>query len=122
MVALYLAFTLAMLTALAHSYLSERLFLRPLRAEVAGNGVFSGDVPRKLAVAMFHLPSLCWAGMAISMLLLEPASGGYRATLQIYAGIYAISGIGNFWAVGRPHPGGVMLLSSSVLILAALYL
>jgi hypothetical protein len=122
MAALYLAVTLAMVTALAHSYLSERLFLRPLRAQAAEQGVLSGEVAKKLTVAMFHLPSLCWAGIAVSMLLLEPGSGGYRATLQIYAGIYAISGVGNFWAVGKPHPGGLLLLSTSALILAALYL
>jgi len=122
MTALHFAFALTMLTAAAHSYLSERVFLRPLRAETTGVGVFSGRTAKKLAVAMFHLPSLCWGGMAISLLLLEPGSGGYRGTLQIYAVIYALSGIGNFWAVGKPHPGGVMLLASSALILVALYL
>ncbi len=121
MTALYLAFALTMFTAAAHSYLSERLFLGPLRVETAEAGVFAGRTAKKLAIAMFHLPSLCWGGMAVSMLLLEPGSGGYRGTLQIYAGIYTLSGIGNFWAVGRPHPGGVMLIASSMLILAALY-
>ena len=47
--------------------------------------------------------------MAASLLLLDPAGGGYRETLLIYAGLYAISGVGNFWAVGKPHPGGVLL-------------
>ncbi len=121
MTALYLASGLALITAAGHSYLSERLFLAPLRAETTEGSVFSEDVAKKLAVAMFHLASLCWVGMAVSMLLLEPASGGYRATLHIYAAIYAISGLGNFWAVGKPHPGGVLLLSASVLILVALY-
>lgn len=122
MAALYLASALALLTAAAHSFLSERILLRPLRAETTVGTVFSDESPKKLATAMFHLPSLCWVGMAISMLLLEPASGGYRETLHIYAGIYAVSGVGNFWAVGRPHPGGVLLLSTSALILAALYI
>jgi len=121
MTTLYLAFVLALLTAAGHSVLTERMFLRPLRAETAAGSVFSGDAPKKLATAMFHFPSLCWVGMAASMLLLEPASGGYRETLLIYAGIYAVSGVGNFWAAGRPHPGGVMLLAASALILTALH-
>ncbi len=121
MVLLYLASALALLTAAGHSVLSERLLLRPLRAEAAGVGVFAGETPKKLASAMFHLPSLCWVGMGISMLLLEPASGGYRETLYIYAGIYAVSGVGNFWAVGRPHPGGILLIATSLLIVAALH-
>ena len=121
MAALYLAFVLVMLTAVGHSVLSERLFLRPLRSETVPGSVFSAGTPQKLATAMFHLPSVCWAAMAISMLLLEPSAGGYRATLQVYAAVYAISGVGNFWAVGRPHPGGVLLLSASSLILVSLF-
>jgi hypothetical protein len=108
--------------AIGHSVLSEQVFLRPLRAETATGSVFSGDVPKKLATAMFHFPSLCWVGLAGSMLALDPARGGYRETLYIYAGIYAVSGFANFWAVGRLHPGGVLLLSTSALILASLHL
>lgn len=121
MTTLYLASGLAMLAVAGHSYLSERLFLRPLRSETLEGSVFSGEAPKRLTAAMFHMASLCWASMAISMLLLEPASGAYRPTLQIYAGVYAISGLGNFWAVGKLHPGGVLLLSTSLLILVALY-
>ena len=121
MTTLYLASGLAMMAAAGHSILSERLFLRPLRSETLEGSVFSTDVSRKLVAAMFHLASVCWASMAVSMLLLEPGSGGYAATLCIYAAVYAISGLGNFWAVGKPHPGGLLLLSASVLILAALY-
>jgi hypothetical protein len=120
MTALYLASGLALLAAVGHSYLSERLFLVPLRAETLEGSVFSGAVPKKLAVAMFHLASLCWASMAIGLLLLEPGTGGYRDALLIYAVVYAISAIGNFWAVGKPHPGGVLLLAASGSILAAL--
>jgi hypothetical protein len=120
MTTLHLACLLALLTAIGHSVLSERMFLRPLRVQADG-GVFAGESPKKLATAMFHFPSLCWIAMGVSMLLLEPASGGYRETLQIYAGLYAVSGLGNFWAVGRPHPGGVLLLATSALILVALH-
>jgi len=119
--ALYLASGLAMIAAVGHSYLSERLVLRPLRNETLQGSVFSEAVAKKLASAMFHLASLCWAGMAISMLLLEPSGVESRATLHIYATIYAVSGLGNFWATGRPHPGGVVLLAAAALILVALH-
>jgi hypothetical protein len=113
-------FSSALRTALGHSYLPERFFLRPLRAESEIVGAFSGDVAKKLGFAMFHLASVCWVGMAASMLLLEPAGAGYRQTLQIYAAVFALSGLGNFWAVGKPHFGDVLLLSTSGLILIAL--
>lgn len=121
MTSLTLASGLAILTAMAHSYLSERLVLRPLRREAVEGSVLSFEVAKRLAAAMFHLASLCWVGMAVSLLLLDSDAGGYRGTLLIFAGIYAVSGIGNFWAVRRPHPGGIMLLSTSALILGTLY-
>lgn len=116
-----LAAALALIAAVGHSYLSERLFLRPLRADPAATGVLGNPVARRLVVGMFHLASVCWAGMAVSMLLLDPQASGHRATLQIYAAIYALSGLGNFWAVGGPHPGGILILSSAALILLSLY-
>ena len=100
-------FVLAVLTAVSHSVLSERIFLRPLRAEPNSDTVFSGAAPRRLATAMFHLPSLCWVTMAASMLVLHPGTAGYRTALHLFAGVFAISALGNFWAVGRPHPGWV---------------
>jgi hypothetical protein len=121
MTALHLAAGLAIAAAAGHSFLSERLFLGPLRRETTPDGVFATDGAKRLAVAMFHLASLCWIGMAVSMLMLDPGAPGYRAALGVYAGIYAISGLGNFWAVGRPHPGGVILLLTSALILAVIY-
>ena len=122
MTALTLACGLALLAAAGHSFLSERLFLMPLRSEAIEGSVFSTDVAKRLAVAMFHLASLCWVSMALSLLVLEPGAEGYEATLGLYAAVYAISGLGNFWAVRRPHPGGVLLLATSALILAALHL
>jgi hypothetical protein len=118
---LHFASGLAVLAAVGHSTLSERLFLRPLRKETGGDGVFSGDVQKKLATAMFHMASLCWVTLAASMLLLEPGSGGYRITLHLFAAVFAISGLGNFWAVGKPHVGGVVLLAASLLVMADLY-
>jgi len=122
MTALGVAAGLALFAALAHSYLSERIFLAPLRAEQVAGSVFSGAAPKRLVVAMFHLPSLCWASMAISLLVLEPAGSGYRETLLLFAAVYALSGIGNFWALGKVHPGGVVLLCAAAAILGALVL
>ena len=111
---------LALLTAVAHSVLSERRFLGPLRREAGDRGVLSSRVAKRLVVAMFHLPSLCWAGMAIGMLLLEPEGAGPRATLAVFALLFALSGLGSLWALSRLHPGGVLLLSTSACIVGAL--
>ena len=117
MLILSLAAGLAMITAVAHSVLSERKFLGPLRQEANVGGVLDSPTSKRLTSAMFHLPSLCWIGMAISMLLLDPMDTGVRETMMIYAGIYAVSGIGNLWCLKRLHPGGILLLSTSALIL-----
>jgi hypothetical protein len=121
MTATYLAAGLALLAAIGHSYLSEILFLRPLHAETEAAGVFSDSAAKRLASAMFHLASVCWAGTAVSMLLLDPRAAGSRATLAIYAFIYALSGLGNFWVAGKPHPGGILLLSAAALTLFSIW-
>jgi len=121
MTALHVAAGLALLAAVGHSFLSERLILAPLRREAIEGGVFSEPGRKRLAVAMFHLASLCWAGLAMGLLLLDPEASGDRETLHVFAAIYGISGLGNFWAVGRPHPGGVLLLSAAGLVLFALH-
>ena len=114
------AAALALATAVGHSVLSERVLLRALRAE-APAGVLGHPAARRLVVGMFHLPSVCWAGMAVSMLLLDPQAAGYRATLHIYAAIYALSAGVTFWGIRRPHPGGFLILSAAALILVSLY-
>jgi len=119
MTALHLAAALAVMAAAGHSILSERLFLRRLRREAPGTGVLTDRVGKRLVVAMFHMASLCWVTLALSTLWLEPGGDGYGRVLHLYAGVYVISGLGNFWAVGRPHPGGVLLLSAGALILVA---
>ncbi|MEM7411098.1 MAG: hypothetical protein AAF430_12755 [Myxococcota bacterium] len=118
---LYGVLGLAALTALGHSYLSETLFLRPLRAAPCATDHAGPPVPQKLLSAMFHLPSLFWVGIASAMLFLDPSAAGYRVTLWIFAGLFAVSALGNFWAVGRVHPGGLMLASASALTVTASY-
>lgn len=120
--ALYLAAAFATCTAIAHSILSERLVLRPLRAETIPGSVVSGTSRQRLVSAMFHLPSIFWFGLAVSMLLMDPEASSSRSTLLVYATLFALSGIGNFWALSSPHPGGFMLLATAALICVALFL
>lgn len=117
---LYCAFALTLLTAAGHSYLSEKLFLRPMRRQSVTNEVFQNERARKLTTLMYHFPSLCWAAMGLCLLLLHPGTGGYREVLTLFAIVFALSGVGNFWAVGKPHAGGVMLLVTSGLVIASL--
>ncbi|MDJ0787082.1 MAG: hypothetical protein QNK05_09775 [Myxococcota bacterium] len=116
---LHLALLLAIATAVGHSILSERMFLRPLRRE-GGSSVLSSPVGTRLSTAMFHLASLCWASLGVCLLVLSPEVPGDRAILWLFAGVFALSGLGNFWAAGRPHPGGVLLFGASAAILFAL--
>lgn len=118
---LYIAASLAILAAIGHSTISEMKFLRPLRAETHENTVFSGLAAKRLASGMFHMASISWGTMGIAMLLLEPGHDGYRPTLHLFAAVFAMSGLGNFWIVGKLHPGGVLLLGAGILVLASLY-
>ena len=41
-------------------------------------------------------------------------------TLAIYGALYALSGLGNFWALRRPRPGGILLLGTSLFVFTAI--
>jgi hypothetical protein len=116
---LHLALGLSILTSLAHSTLSERLHLRALRLNSSSQGI-RGAMGHRLTTLMFHLPSLFWIAMAITLLFLDPTRAGDRVAFWLYAAIYAGSGVGNFWATRRPHPGGLLLLAIAGLVLITL--
>ncbi|WP_422345545.1 hypothetical protein [Parasphingorhabdus sp.] len=99
---------IAVTVAAAHYILGERVVLKPLFAEPT-EGLLSAPSMRRLTWAMFQLHSLVWASLGIAVLLNRLQGGsdliGYLAIL-----IFTTSGIGNFAALRRPHPGGILLI------------
>lgn len=99
---------IAVTVAAAHFNLGERVILKPLFAEPT-DGLLSSPNMRHLTWAMYQLHSLVWASLGIAVLVNRLQGGGdliaYLAIL-----IFTISGIGNFAALRRPHPGGILLL------------
>ncbi len=98
---------IAVTVAAAHYILGERAVLKPLFAEPT-DGLLATPTMRHLTWAMFQLHSLVWASLGIVVLLNRLQGGsdliGYLAIL-----IFTASGIGNFAALQRPHPGGILL-------------
>ena len=125
MTMLQLVFALALCTAAGHSFLSEKVLLRSLRSQGAKGTAMAGRSTQRLTILMFHLASICWtglaAGLAAGLLFLDASAPSQRPLFLIAATVFAISGIGNFWSMGKPHFGGIMLLASSDLVLATLY-
>ena len=125
MTALHAAAILAVMAAFGHSFLSERLFLRPLRARSSGASA-AGSIAEpgrmRLVTLMFHMPSLFWAVMAVCLLALAPVTdSSTRFVFNLFAGVFLLSGLGNFWATRRIHPGGVVLLLAGACVLGSLY-
>jgi heme exporter protein D len=120
MVFLTIACMLAVVVPVGHSVLSQKIFLKPLALENHPDGALSSDVAKRLTFAMFHFASVCWLGMGVSILTMLWVGELHRSTLFVFAAVYALSGLGNFWSVRQPHPGGIMLCTISGLILAAL--
>jgi hypothetical protein len=118
---LYVAFALALLVSVGHSPLSQKVFLTPLANESVQDTAFSTDVAKRLTFAMFHFASIFWIGMGVSILMMLQTGALHRSTLLLFAGIYGVLAVGNFWSVRQPHPGGLMLATISGLILAALF-
>lgn len=109
----------AVIVAAAHFVLGERVVLKPLFAEQT-NGVLSAPAMRRLTWMMYQLHSLVWASLGVAVLLNRLWGGGdligYLAIL-----IFGISGAGNFAALRRPHPGGILLLLAAALTAADIW-
>lgn len=107
---------LGIVVATAHSVLSERVLLGPLYRE-RSDGLLAAKPTRDIIRAVFHMPSLAWAGLAIAVLLNRMQDGSDLLPITA-AVIFALSGIGNLVALRRPHPGGLILLAMASLTIA----
>lgn len=99
---------LAVIVAVAHSVISERVILVPLFREQS-RGVLGAPAMRSITRAVFHMPSVAWAALGIGVAL-NRAQGGPDLIAQIAMVVFACSAIGNLLALRRPHPGGLLLL------------
>lgn len=107
---------LGVIVALAHSVIGERVILGPLYREPT-NGLLAARAMRDIIRAVFHIPSLAWAGLGIAVLLNRLQSGSDLLPIMA-AIIFALSGIGNLAALRRPHPGGIILLAMAFATIA----
>jgi hypothetical protein len=103
---------LGLVVAVAHSVLGEKVILGPLYREQT-SGLLAARATRDVIRAVFHVPSLAWAGLGIAVLLNRLQSGSDLLPVTA-AIIFALSGIGNLAALRRPHPGGLILLAMAV--------
>ena len=103
-----LAATLAVVVAVAHSIISERVILVPLFREAAG-GVLQASAMRNITRALFHMPSVAWAALGVGVVL-NRIHGGPDLIAYVAMIVFISSAIGNLVALRRPHPGGLLLL------------
>ncbi|MEH6700934.1 hypothetical protein [Parasphingorhabdus sp.] len=107
---------LGLVVAVAHSVLGEKVILGPLYREQT-SGLLAARATRDIIRAVFHVPSLAWAGLGIAVLLNRLQSGSDLLPVTA-AIIFALSGIGNLAALRRPHPGGLILLAMAFATIA----
>lgn len=107
---------LGLVVAVAHSVLGEKVILGPLYREQT-SGLLAARATRDIIRAVFHVPSLVWAGLGIAVLLNRLQSGSDLLPVTA-AIIFALSGIGNLAALRRPHPGGLILLAMAFATIA----
>lgn len=106
---LHISCIAASLAAVVHSYLGETRLFRPLFAEANHIGVMKSLTWRRVARAVWHLPSVSWvlmSAMTVVMVQQEPFSS---TPLYFAAAVYLFSGIGNFIATRGKHFGWAVL-------------
>ena len=111
---------LSIASAIGHSLISERKFLRPLYAE-ARTGLFAARSVRDITRGIFHMPSMVWVVLGLGVLAAR-IEGGNPLLSIVAAIIFTASGVGNLAALRRPHIGGLMMLGAAALTLADLML
>jgi hypothetical protein len=111
---------LGIIVAIAHSVLSERVLLGPLFRE-RSDGMLASEPTRNIIRAVFHMPSLAWSALGIAVFFNRLQEGSDLLPITVIV-VLAISGIGNFAALRRPHPGGIILLVMAGATLADIWI
>lgn len=75
-----------------------------------------GAVKRRIVTLIWHLPSLTWATLALSVLTARLSGSGDMLITIVAMFIFTVSGAGNLWAHRRPFIGGVLLLITAALV------
>lgn len=110
---------LSIIVAIAHSMISERRLLGPLYREPQ-SGILATKQMQDIFRAVFHMPSLAWAGLGVAVLL-NRQQGGTDLLPYVAMIIFALSGAGNLVALRRPHPGGIILLLAAIATFADIW-
>jgi hypothetical protein len=111
---------LSIVSAIGHSVISERKFLRPLYAEPR-TGLFAVRSVRDITRGIFHMPSMVWVVLGLGVLAAR-LEGGNQLLSIVAAIIFTASGVGNVVALRRLHFSGLLLLGAAALTLADLML
>jgi hypothetical protein len=117
--------------ALGHSYLSEKVLLRPMFRTPGDNRVLRSAASQRVIRWVFHLPSFAWALIAALSLWFAVKPGGEAADRaddgallvlgSIGVGVYLTGALANLWALRRVHVGNVLLaFAAGTLVLGAL--
>lgn len=102
---------LAVVVALAHSVISERVILQPLFRQPS-QGILDTAPGRDIVRAVFHMPSIAWAALGLGVWL-NRLQNGPDLLAVIAMIVFASSAAGNLIALRRPHPGGLLLLAAT---------
>jgi hypothetical protein len=116
----YLSSALAIVAAIVHSYIGEVMVYRPLFAASSWNGAMQSETMRRVARAVWHLPSLCWILMAVMVLIVPPPELQTAIPYYFASAVYGVSGIGNLIATRGRHFGWIVLIGAAMLLLAPL--
>jgi hypothetical protein len=116
--ALYVSGVAAITAAAGHSVLGERFLIQPLLA--SGLPFLKPLARRRLLRGILHIGSVAWAGIG-AMLIYEAHYGrADPAWLYFIVPIFALSELGNLWALRSIQPGWVVMFIAAAALATAI--
>jgi hypothetical protein len=104
---------LSVAIGVAHSAIGEKMLLGPLYLEHQ-TGALRTRPMQAILRAVWHLPSLAWALVGLTVFAAR-LSGGIGLVSLLAVVFFAVSGLANLAALRRPHIGGILLLCAAAL-------
>ncbi len=117
-VALIVAGSIGICTAIIHGILTQRLMVRPIGRALVDQPRVSASI-RRIIAPLLHYSTYSWVVCGLGLIAAARVTDlSARAAIAVLvAAHYAAAALGNLWATRGRHPGWILMATAVALIL-----